>query len=650
MLWKGFMDDSLKFRGTIAAATATTALFVGLVIAKDRPGGFPLMLALAVATFVVAVRYFRGGSRRQLGLNLLLLSLLFGCFLFGFDIHPRHVSFRLLQVAVVGLYGATILAALLTEFRIARPLFALGVPFAAAGGLLLTEAMAGFVVAPLGQEIPVRTEWTGLLARPVPAATAAPRQAPARPSADSGSAVGAVEWANRTAPTPIWSGRAESDPQLGLSYRPHSTLETLYHDNPRTYFERGDFRSEIWELNVAEGSSAQLVIPPDDSGLLRVAITKAKRDVPPWHIMLNQNHLRLDAPANYALEFRARADRPRTAIVAVTQAGAPFAILGAYDTLELSPEWKSFRLLFGQNRVERNARIHFALGGNDASVEISNVILHDPFVDRVVRPDVAREPWIVRYRFNSLGCRGAEPAATGHTSRRILFLGDGFTTGVGVHERDTFAAQLEGMLNAGAAPSSASGTQEVMNCGIPGYGTSEERRFYQRLAPQYNADMVVVLMGREDDYAFWEADQRANRRRPPTRWQQVFHLWAGFATLSRTQRAYNYTPSVAALLELQKEVEAHHGHLVVVVAQTDSSPSWTQLRSTVTSGLKGSNVPVLDVSDTLIAGLRPDQLIVDATDPHPNERVHAALARQLLPYFLKYERGMTPAGSRDATP
>jgi len=611
------MKDSRRFRRTVAASTATTALLLGLLVAKDRPWGYPAMLALILGTLVVAARWFSSGSRRLLGWNLVLFTLLFGCFLFGFDSHPRHVSFRLDQVAIVALFAATMLSVALNESRMVRPLVAVILPFAACGWLFATEAMAMAIVGPLDQTIPRRDEWIGLL--------------PGGADPSSG---------------PIWSGRADADSELGLRFRPHSTLRTLYHDNPRGYFQQPDFRSDIWEIVFAPGSAATVSFPSDTANLVHVNITKGPRDSATWHILLNEPHFHLQARRSYLLEFRARSRAPRTAWVSVAQADSPYVAIGLQDSIQLTPEWAGYRMPFAARTTEQNARIYFSLGASDVSVDVSDVVLRDLVEERVLLPDGAREPYAVSYRFNAAGCRGVDrPPTHAAGARRILVMGDGFAMGVGVHEPDTFTSQLEARLDAARAPADPVGTHEVINCGITGYGTDEELRFYHSLAPAYQPDAVVVVMGLEDDRTHWEQQQRANRRRRVSRWEQVFTVLGRLKALSRMRRSYDYPSSVATLIKLNDEVAANHSQLVVVLAQSDGDPRWSQLRAALNRGLEGHAIPVLDLGDALIAGHRSDELVVHATDVHPNEHVHAALAMKLAEFIGRNERAGS-AGSK----
>src|SRR5262245_2300271 len=78
----------------------------------------------------------------------------------------------------------------------------------------------------------------------------------------------------------------------------------------------------------------------------------------------------------------------------------------------------------------------------------------------------------MRVRTNRLGMRGAEPAADPGSVVRILALGDSFTFGFGVEERDTFVSLLEERLNSASGPGGA--RYEVLNFGVVGYNSRDE--------------------------------------------------------------------------------------------------------------------------------------------------------------------------------
>jgi lysophospholipase L1-like esterase len=73
---------------------------------------------------------------------------------------------------------------------------------------------------------------------------------------------------------------------------------------------------------------------------------------------------------------------------------------------------------------------------------------------------------------------------------RILVLGDSVTFGLGVKEEKVFPEILEEMLN---RKSKVGGVRfEVVNAGIPGYGTAQEILQYQLYRQQLNPDMVIL--------------------------------------------------------------------------------------------------------------------------------------------------------------
>jgi lysophospholipase L1-like esterase len=92
---------------------------------------------------------------------------------------------------------------------------------------------------------------------------------------------------------------------------------------------------------------------------------------------------------------------------------------------------------------------------------------------------------------NSLGFRDSEvQIPKPENVFRILVLGDSMTFGLGVMEEEAFPAVLEDMLNGGEK---AKGVQyEIVNAGVPGYGTAQELLQYQLHGPKLNPDLVIL--------------------------------------------------------------------------------------------------------------------------------------------------------------
>jgi len=136
------------------------------------------------------------------------------------------------------------------------------------------------------------------------------------------------------------------------------------------------------------------------------------------------------------------------------------------------------RLLFPQPLAERYAAPR--TGGP--------LVRIDPELGWTLRPNVvglrSDEPWQKDLRTNALGFRDVAHAGKAAGVTRVAVLGDSFVFGSGVRQDETLTHQLATRLG----PSF-----EVVNLGVPGYGTDQDlltlRRWGPRLAPD------VVLMG-----------------------------------------------------------------------------------------------------------------------------------------------------------
>ncbi len=135
-----------------------------------------------------------------------------------------------------------------------------------------------------------------------------------------------------------------------------------------------EVRNNKWRIQIAPGNVVQLVFPASQSDLVRISISKADTKIP-WHIQLNQDRISVRERHLYILTFRARADRVRNIVAAVSKAHEPWDSLGLYKTIGLTQNWQSFELEFKAIEDDDDARIHFDVGGNGASVELSGVVL-----------------------------------------------------------------------------------------------------------------------------------------------------------------------------------------------------------------------------------------------------------------------------------
>ncbi|NVK12667.1 MAG: hypothetical protein HWE35_00640 [Rhodobacteraceae bacterium] len=126
-----------------------------------------------------------------------------------------------------------------------------------------------------------------------------------------------------------------------------------------------------------------------------------------------------------------------------------------------------------------------------AYLEGGPMALKDPVLGHVNRPGTrarVRAPeYDVEYATDSRGFRtggaAAEPAAG---AVRILLLGDSFTFGAANAVQDSWAALLEQRLAAGDR------AVEIINAGVPGYDTSQQALYLERLYGSLQPDIVLV--------------------------------------------------------------------------------------------------------------------------------------------------------------
>jgi MoaA/NifB/PqqE/SkfB family radical SAM enzyme/tetratricopeptide (TPR) repeat protein len=125
-----------------------------------------------------------------------------------------------------------------------------------------------------------------------------------------------------------------------------------------------------WSLRVAGvNNRARLLFPAEENQAFRVDIAEIGSGVS-YDIQLNYSLIEFAARQPYRLQFRARADRPRTVGFGLAKATAPWSNIGLYRTLELATSWQEVDLDFIPEVDEGQGRLHFDLGENGAPFEI----------------------------------------------------------------------------------------------------------------------------------------------------------------------------------------------------------------------------------------------------------------------------------------
>ena len=196
------------------------------------------------------------------------------------------------------------------------------------------------------------------------------------------------------------------------------------------------------------------------------------------------------------------------------------------------------------------------------------------------------------------------------------------------------------MLN-GAGGSNGPQSYQVVNCGQVGYGTHDERLFYDLLGADYHPDLVLVGMTWRDDMSVWD------EMSPP----ELGRLETLFFSIRALRGHLNAGPHidfkrcVEELKNLDQAVQRRGASLAVFIfrnnadyaGSTESGRTWNKLTATLSDGLRGSSIPVLDTGTVLKQGNTDDLKANVAVPQDPNETAHTIAARELLP-FLRARR------------
>jgi hypothetical protein len=96
----------------------------------------------------------------------------------------------------------------------------------------------------------------------------------------------------------------------------------------------------------------------------------------PWHVNLYQSRWALRGGQSYDLEFWAKADVARTIGLAAQKSAPDFRNYGLWETtLELSPEWRRYRMTFVAVETAADAQLQFLLGARTGRVWLDGVRL-----------------------------------------------------------------------------------------------------------------------------------------------------------------------------------------------------------------------------------------------------------------------------------
>lgn len=412
-------------------------------------------------------------------------------------------------------------------------------------------------------------------------------------------------------------------------------LETLsvapIEQNPGTLDPR------FWQLRLDPGAAGELQLPTTTEGTLTAAIGAADPKKP-WIVRIEQSVDGVKKGEQVTLRLRAKADRLRPLEILLATGKPKFTRLCHTQSVQLGTEWREHVLTIPVFGSAATTHVVINLASAEGAVELGAAHLESN-ATRAAPPRTPHEPprrAFVRYDLNSAGFRDvertAEPAAG---TFRIACLGDSYTYGQGVHYDDIFSVQLERLLN------ERLGQQglhcEVLNFGLKGYTTRQERVCYEQVASKYAPQLVLVTMVHNDNSEYLE--EIKTREKPATGLAKVFRNLQRVEQVTAADE--DYTVCVENLLELNQRVESDGARLAVALFGDGAHDAWATFRRQVTGGLAGKGIPLLDLNERLAREPR-NTMIVHPLDPHPSERAHAIAAEELAAFLLR-ERLVFPS-------
>jgi hypothetical protein len=451
--------------------------------------------------------------------------------------------------------------------------------------------------------------------------------------------------APRVAPIPApgevrWIGRVQPHPVLGDVYPPYGVLRAVYPDNPRGLFDQSG--PSPWTVDVNDpGSEAVLDVSPDRPGVLRVQIVRADGPAPS-SIQLNGPGISVKAGEPYALSFRARAEGARQITYGLGTAKTPSTGLGFSRQVAIGLEWQDFSDTFTLASEDASARVYFGVGGNPASIEVEHPVLRQMpsgiAVKPAATPPAAQVEYSLTLQFNAYGCRGDDyPIPRPANHRRILTLGGAETLGAGVPVWQTFAAQLERSLNE-AQEDPAREPYDVINCGVKGYATRQERQFYELIGSRYEPNVVLLTMTERDNMSARDRE-RLGYVHQINKYEQLL-LTAHLFQLARHEwraPAVDYSSSLDDVVKLAEACRARGARLAVVAFRTSPlAPPWSTLVTAVAAKLNGTDIPFLDLGPALLTDHTPGDLKVHRIDPSPNEEAHRIAATEIEAFLKRH--------------
>lgn len=277
-------------------------------------------------------------------------------------------------------------------------------------------------------------------------------------------------------------------------------------------------------------------------------------------------------------------------------------------------------------------------------------------------------PYVVEYRFNSLGFRGGEFPSRSETPgrNRVAVVGDSFTEGLGVREADTLVRVLERELDRGEP-----GRWSLMNLGVRGADFPRLMRLFEQayeldpdvfvyamvlndpdVSPAYAArwpefnDGVLIVNPSSPRLGFWDSRlvrfvvDRATARRASAecvRWYKARYDVLNRAGWEQTKARLRRVARTCRSLKIRFAVV-----LWPLLVDLEGDYPFAEIHAKIQSFCASEGIPFHDLWPVLRSHRTATLWVHAADDHHPNEVAHRLAADSLLPML----RDLAPAGRR----
>lgn len=394
----------------------------------------------------------------------------------------------------------------------------------------------------------------------------------------------------------------------------------------------GPLDMRLWELSSNSSGQAELNVPPTSNGTALVRVLQSP-SADPWSIQLLQSSHQIWGGKTYNYSFRVRVEKPRELQLVLTQSSPDWTNAGLHVQWSLKPGWNYLGGEFRARLNDPEVRFAFAVGGSPATFEFGDVRLWSADDVHANTPEPVRHA--VTYKINSAGFRDSNhPIEPPPGTFRIACLGDSVTFGQGVHEEDTFVRRLEANLNSRFP----NGNFETMNFGVCGYSTKQERKCYEKLVANYKPHLVLITMIHNDNMSYSE-EERLGLHGKPTLGEGL--LGSIEQQVRQSAGSTGYQVCVDEVLKLKELCDGAGTRLVVLLFRDTDYSNWKEMEETVTSGLAGSGVPILNLKDKLAVIPFTAISVLPDVDGHPNEISHGIAATEIA-QFLEQRKLLSP--------